>query len=472
MIVKKSRPRAWKTAALLAAILVAGGVFWALRSTPDPKTLVRRGWARQGVDRPNILLVTLDTTRADHLGCYGYAPARTPVLDALARGGVLFAQATAVAPLTQPAHSSIMTGMYPTHHGVHVNGNAALAQEQETLAEALSAKGWKTAAFVGAFVLDGRWGLNQGFGLYDDRFELEKYKQLDLAGVRRPADKVVDAALAWLEKERPRPFFAWVHLYDAHSPYEPPEPFRSEFGARGPAGLYDGGIAFVDQQLGRLFGWLRVQGLDKTTAVVVIGDHGEGLGDHGEGTHGYFAYDYALHVPFIVSAPLPRLPGVRVEGQVGAGDVFPTVLGLAGLHAPAAVHGRSLVPSMLHPRADEEAYAYGESLTASLQFGWGSLQTLRGRGYKLIKAPRPELYDLARDPAEATNVFEQRPQIARDLMRRLDGLVEETGRGAPAPAAADLDKETAERLAALGYIGTPVAAKPADPTQPLADPKD
>jgi choline-sulfatase len=474
MIVKRSGPPARKVGAALAGILVAAAAagWWWWRSAGSDADLVRKSWADQGIDRPNVLLVTLDTTRADHLGCYGYAAGHTPTLDALARGGAQFMQAAAVAPLTQPAHSSIMTGMYPTHHGVRINGNAALGAEQKTLAEALGEKGWATAAFVGAFVLDGRWGLNQGFGVYDDRFDLEKYKRLDLAGVQRPADKVVDAALAWLDKEPARPFFAWVHFYDAHSPYEPPEPFRSESQPRGLVGLYDGEIAFVDQQLGRLLGWLRDKGLDKRTVVVVIGDHGEGLGDHGEGTHGYFVYDYALHVPFIVSAPLPRLAGVRVEAQVSAVDVFPTVLALAGLDAPPAVHGRSLVPAMLHPRSDEEAYAYGESLTPSLQFGWGALQTLRGRGYKLIKAPRPELYDLAHDPGEATNVFEQRPEIARDLMRRLDGLVEETGRGAPAPATADLDKETAERLAALGYIGTPAVAKPADATEPLADPKD
>jgi membrane-anchored protein YejM (alkaline phosphatase superfamily) len=203
------------------------------------------------VERPNVILITLDTTRADHLGCYGYGPAKTPNLDALARGGVRFSQASSVAPLTQPAHSSIMTGMYPTHHGVRINGNAALGQEQRTIAEALSEKGYKTGAFVGAFVLDGRWGLNQGFQLYDDQFNLEKYKHLDLASVQRPADKVMDAALAWLEGQPSSPFLAWIHFYDAHSPYEPPEPFLSEYRAEGPAGLYDGEIAFVDQQVGR-----------------------------------------------------------------------------------------------------------------------------------------------------------------------------------------------------------------------------
>jgi arylsulfatase A-like enzyme/tetratricopeptide (TPR) repeat protein len=454
-------------------ILVAAAVLlWGtLRRPNDPRARVRRLWAAQGIVKPNVILLTLDTTRADHLGCYGYAPAKTPNLDALARAGVLFSQAASVAPLTQPAHSSIMTGMYPTYHGVRVNGNAALGQEQKTLAEALAEKGYSTGAFVGAFVLDGRWGLNQGFQVYDDQFDLEKYKHLDLASVQRAADKVLDAALAWLEGQQQHPFFAWIHFYDAHSPYEPPEPFLSEFRAGGSAGLYDGEIAFADQQVGRCVSWLRAKGLDKKTVFVVMGDHGEGLGSHGEGTHGYFVYDYALHVPFLVATPFPELRGVRVDAQVSAVDVFPTVVALSGVEAGTEVHGRSLLPLMFHPQA-ETAYAYGESMTPSHQYGWGALQTLRGSRYKLIKAPRPELYDLSTDPGETSNIYEREPAVARDLMRRLDGLVEETGRGAPTPASADLDKETLERLAALGYVGGPVPPKPADASQPLADPKD
>ena len=199
-------------------------------------------------------------------------------------------------------------------------------------------------------MLDGRWGLNQGFGVYDDRFDMKKFKHLDLAGVQRPANEVVDAALGWLEGRKDRPFFAWVHLYDAHSPYEPPEPFRSEFGGRGPAALYDGEIAFADTQVGRLLGWIQGAGLDERTIVVVVGDHGEALGHHGEGTHGYFVYDDVLHVPFIVSTPFRQIRGVRVETQVSLVDVFPTVLALAGVEAGPRVHGRSLLPLMFQSR--------------------------------------------------------------------------------------------------------------------------
>jgi arylsulfatase A-like enzyme/tetratricopeptide (TPR) repeat protein len=468
------RIRSKKTAgALIGALLVGAFVFWWLRRPPtDIRGVVRQLWAERGVDRPNIVFVTLDTTRADHLGCYGYGPARTPNLDALAREGVLFAQAAAVAPLTLPSHSSMMTGMYPTYHGVRVNGNTALGQDQKTIAEALSEKGYETGAFIGAFVLDGRWGLNQGFKVYDDRFDLEKHKHLDLASVQRPADKVVDAALAWIEGRRKEPFFAWIHLYDAHSPYEPPEPFLSERRQQGLVGLYDGEISFADEQLGRCVSWLRDKGLDRKTIVVVMGDHGEALGSHGEGTHGFFVYDYAMRVPFLLSTPFTELRGVRVDAQVSAVDVFPTLLALSGIDVSAKVHGRSLLPLMFHPAPEPTAYAYGESMTPNLQFGWSALHTLRTTRYKLIKAPRPELYDLSADPGEANDVFAANAAIAGDLMARLDRLIEETGRGAPAPEAADLDDDTLKSLAALGYIGAPVASKTGSGSQPLADPKD
>lgn len=464
-------PRA--VAVLVGALLLAGaaGLWWFRRPPADAREIVRRGWAGRGVPKPNVVLITLDTTRADHLGCYGYASARTPNLDAIARGGVLFAQAASVAPLTQPAHSSIMTGMYPTFHGVRINGNTALSQEQKTIAEALREKGYATGAFIGAFVLDGRWGLNQGFQVYDDRFDLEKHKHLDLGSVQRPANEVVDSALAWLEDRKREPFFAWVHLYDPHTPYEPPEPFLSEFGAGGPAGLYDGEIAFMDQQVGRLVSWLQANALDEKTVLVIMGDHGEGLGRHGEGTHGYFVYDDTVHVPLLMAAPFTELRGRRVDTQVSAVDVYPTLLGLAGIDA-ARVHGRSLLPLMFDPRGQPAEYAYGESMTPSLQFGWSSLHYLRTPRYKLIKAPRPELYDLSVDPAEETNVYARKPEVASDLMSRLDRLMEETGRNAPAPAQADLDKKTLESLAALGYISAPTAPKKVAGSPALADPKD
>ncbi len=462
-------------AALSALAVVAAGL--ALysryrRQAGDPRQGLRRAWATKGVERPNVVLVTLDTTRADHIGCYGDAEARTPTLDALADNGVLFSQAASATPLTLASHSTIMTGLYPTYHGVRLNGTTALGQGQTTLAEVFSAHGYQTAAFIAAFVLDGRWGLKQGFDFYDDQFDMKKFKHLDLAGTQRPGNEVMDSALHWLDGHKDKPFFTWVHLYDPHWPYAPPEPFRSQFAARGPAGLYDGEIAFADQQVGRCVSWLRNAGLDQHTIVVVVGDHGEALGSHGEGTHGFFVYDYAVHVPFIVATPFDQLHGVRVDTQVSLVDVFPTVLALTGIESKAKVHGRSLVPLMLKQGPPEEVDAYSESMTASLQYGWSPLRSLRSARYKFIQAPRPELYDLQADPGEATNIYDKHRSMAEAMDRELERLAEETSRNAPEPEAANLDRETVQRLAALGYIGTGTRSTPASAGAALADPKD
>jgi arylsulfatase A-like enzyme/tetratricopeptide (TPR) repeat protein len=470
-VVKIVSRRALGGFALLALLGALGALVRLSREEPQTAAAIRAAWARRAVPAPNVLLVTLDTTRADRIGAYGYAAARTPQLDALARRGALFEQAATTSPLTQPAHASILTGTYPTWHGVRVNGSTALAQQQLTLAEIYRERGYATAAFVGAFVLDGRWGLNQGFDVYDDAFDLSKYERLDLGSVQRPGDQVVDAALGWLQAEAKGPFFAWVHLYDPHVPYEPPEPMRSELAPRGLEGLYDGEIAFADQQLGRCLAWLRDKGLEDRTIVLVVGDHGEGLGSHGEGTHGYFIYDYAQRVPLIVAAPLPGLAGVRVPLQVSTVDVLPTLLALSGIETPAHVQGRSLLPAMRRPRDARGGHAYGESMTPSLQYGWAPLAALRTERFKLIQAPRPELFDLAADPGETTNVIARHALVAEDLRVRLERLVADTSRGAPAPEAADLDKETLQGLAALGYVGGPAAPK-GEPGRPLADPKD
>jgi arylsulfatase A-like enzyme/Tfp pilus assembly protein PilF len=459
---------------LAAAAIVAVVLIWFFFGRPQiPAAKVGRLWARQGVEKPNVILVTMDTTRADHLGCYGYQGVLTPTLDALAGRGVLFEQAATAAPLTLPAHSTIMTGMYPTYHGVRVNGNTALSEEQTTLAEVLSAQGYRTGAFIGAFVLDGRWGLKQGFEHYDDQFDLKKYRHIDLASVQRPGNEVMEAALGWLEGRKDDPFFAWIHLYDPHTPYEPPEPYRSEYGGRGLAGLYDGEIAFMDEQVGRCVTWLEKNKLDKSTVIVLVGDHGEGLGSHGEGTHGYFVYDYAVHVPLIVVAPLPGLAGKRVSTQVSTADIFPSIIDLTGAGPVVKTHGRSLVPLMFHPAGRRVSSAYAESMVPNIQFGWAPLQLLRTNRYKYIDAPKPELFDIAADPGETTNLAGANPEVARKMKEDLDRFIAVASRGAPTPQAANLDKETMERLAALGYIGAPVALKKASKTAgPLADPKD
>jgi arylsulfatase A-like enzyme/tetratricopeptide (TPR) repeat protein len=459
-------------AAVLTLLAAAAAVFLLWGGGKAPAQVVDRLWKKSRVDKPNVIIFTVDTTRADHLACYGYSGVETPNLDSLARRGVLFEQCETSSPLTLPAHSTIMTGVYPTYHGVRVNGNTALSDEQTTLAEILSGRGYDCGAFVGAFVLDGRWGLKQGFSHYDDQFDLRKYKQLDLGLVQRPGNQVMDAALTWLEGEKEKPFFAWIHLYDPHVPYEPPEPYLSRYRTR-PKGLYDGEIAFTDEQVGRCLTWLQKNGLDRKTIIVVVGDHGESLGDHGENTHGFFIYESTAHVPLIISVPLGPLQGRRVASQVRTVDILATTLQLARLEAPAKTQGTSLLPLLMGRRGESNPYAYSESMAPNLQFGWAALHALKTERFKFIEAPRLELYDLQADPGERQNILDRNPAEARRLKGVLDNLVAETSRGAPEPQSANLDKDTLERLAALGYVGAPVAQKKArGEGQFLADPKD
>jgi choline-sulfatase len=458
---RSSRAALGVLAVAVAAGVIAGIVY--LRSAAHLRALHR-------LKGDNILLVTLDTTRADRLGCYGYTGAETPVLDGLAHDGVLFEECITPTAFTLPSHCSIMTGEYPASHGVRINGDLALADAQTTLAERLSAQGYRTGAFVGAFVLDSRWGLKQGFEHYDDAFELKPGEQLDLSAVQRPANKVVDPALQWLGQNDPRPFFAWVHLYDPHTPYEPPEPWRSRWNDS-LSHLYDGEIAFADSQVGRLLDWLESKGLGKKTIVVIVADHGEGLGSHGEAEHGYFVYDYAVHVPLLMSLPVEGFHGIRIPAEVRTIDIVPTLLELIGAPPAKKVDGVSLVPLMTHPSRQGPLYAYCESMSPPLQYNWSALYSVRTRAYKYIDAPKPELYDLKADPDEEDNRITQLPQVAKELHQELTKIRESMEAEKPETQEANIDEETMRRLASLGYIGGTTSLKKT-PSGPLADPKD
>jgi arylsulfatase A-like enzyme/Tfp pilus assembly protein PilF len=412
----------------------------------------------------NLLVITLDTTRADRIGAYGWRDAGTPTLDRIAKDGVLFEQPIAPAPLTLPAHCSLFTGKNPPQHGVRDNGGFILDERETTLAERLKAHGFKTAGFIGAWVLDRKWGIAQGFDTYFDDFDLSKYASPTLADVRRPGNEVADHALAWLQKVASSRFFAWVHFYDAHSPYAPPEPFRSRFAGH----PYLGELAFVDSQVARLVRFLEERDLLKKTIVVIVGDHGESLGEHGESTHGFFIYQSVLRVPLMILAPFDVMHGRRVSDLVRSVDAMPTVLDLLGIRLSDKVDGRSLVPLMTGAVHELGLDAYSEAMYARYHYGWSDLRGLTSGRFKYIDAPRPELYDIEQDPGETQNLYDERRALG-DRMARI--LRANETQGTDEKPAVDVDPEARARLAALGYVGTFVAA-PAKERATLADPKD
>lgn len=420
----------------------------------------------------NVIVMTLDTTRADRIGAYGYAGVQTPNLDRLAREGVLFEQASSAAPLTLPAHSSLFTGKFPPEHGVRDNGGFFLDPRETTLAQVLKGRGYKTGAFVGAYVLDAKWGLNQGFDTYFDNFDLSKYKAISLGAIQRPGNEVVDHGLEWLEKAGPSSrFFAWMHLYDPHAPYEPPEPYKSIYRDR----PYVGEIAFADAQVGRVISYLDAHGLLDTTIVVVMGDHGESLSEHGEATHGFFIYESTVRVPLIVRAPFSgTLGGRHVSDVVRSVDVMPTVLEMIGIPPPKGIEGTSVAALMTGAVKELGLESYSEALYPLHHFGWSDLRAMRTGRYKLIAAPRPELYDVQEDPGEKHDVFAQRQALGE---RMLDRLRERERRFVKRDQAetqtVEVDPDTRARLAALGYVGTFVSTAPPDEARSgLADPKD
>ncbi|MFN7975651.1 MAG: sulfatase-like hydrolase/transferase [Acidobacteriota bacterium] len=394
---------------------------------------------------PNVVLVTIDTLRADHVGAYG-GRYKTPTLDAIAAAGVRFERAYTTAPITVVAHSSLMTGLYPFHHGVRANGFYSLPAEQTTLAEVLRRAGYATAAFVSGFPLDARFGLAQGFDTYDDRFT-----HVDASGsaydAERPAAETIEKALAFLTKPPPR-FFLWVHLYDPHAEYRPPEPYRTRF-ASSP---YDGEIAYADAELGKL--WKRLEPDLARTLVVVAGDHGESLGEHGEATHTIFVYDATVRVPLLVAGPgvVPRRVGKTAVSLV---DIYGTVVARA--HAgDSTSDGRSLEAAFDGSGDDgiPDRVLYFESYAPRLEFGWSQLLGVRRDNLKLVQSPEAqdvELYDTSADPAESRDIAAARPRDRDDLLARLRALQGGDGVGAQSPGA-PLDPAAVEKLRSLGYL--------------------
>lgn len=398
----------------------------------------------------NYILITVDTLRADRIHCYGFPLVETPTMDLFASRGVLFERCIAQTPLTLPSHTSLLTGTHPLFHGVRDNGGFLVPQELVTLAEVFREKNYKTSAFVAAYVLDSKWGLNQGFDTYFDQFDLSKYTSISLGNVQRSGDEVIDEALRWLDQHKNERFFTWVHLYDPHTPYEPPSPFREKY----PNRPYMGEIAYTDSQLGRLWGYLEENNLIDNTILIFAADHGESLGEHLESTHGFFIYQEGIHVPLIFVTPFDDLHGIRREEVVSLVDIMPTVLEMDGMPFPSQVQGKSLLPLFFDEKKNKVSFAYAETYYPRFHYGWSELKSIQEDRFKLIIAPELELYDLASDPDEQINLFSSHPEEARKLMRIAEQFMGESSQGAFDIDYRHIDEETRQRLGALGYIGT------------------
>ena len=413
--------------------------------------------ARRGGDRASVLLVTIDTLRADRLGCYGGQGALTPYLDALARSGTRFEQALSPTPLTLPSHATIMTGLVPRRHGVRDNAGFALRDSVPVLAERLQAAGYETAAFVSAAVLDRRLGLARGFDHYDDSVRIGDREAFGYH--ERAASQTTLAVLAHAGDLTP-PFFLWVHYYDPHLPYVPPEPFRTRFADR----PYDGEIAFVDWELGGVLSAARRK--TDRLLTIVVGDHGESLGDHGEASHGALVYQSTQHVPMIFTGPgIPE--GATVRDNVGLVDLAPTVLDLLDLPPLRGADGRSLAPALRGNERDAADYEL-ETLHPYFAYGWAPLRALVRGSLKYIEAPRPELYDLTADRRESRDIAERWPAEAKALAATLERLSEGAAPD-PAPPTDPALAEARARIESLGYVG---GSGRGDPREARIDPKD
>jgi choline-sulfatase len=381
-------------------------------------------------DKPNVLLISIDTLRADHLGCYGYT-GKTPAMDSLASQSVLFETAISQVPLTLPSHCTILTGLYPDQHGVRNNENFVLSAKVKTLAESFQENGYSTGAFVGSFSLDSSFGIQQGFQLYEDRIGQGHDPEIN-RNVERRAESVWKLARAWLENQK-GPWFAFLHFFDPHFPYNPPSPYPQ---------TYDGEIAYSDHVVESIVQFLKEKQYISTTIIVLLSDHGESLGEHGEDNHGVFLYDATLKVPLLIRAP--GYPPARIRAQVRLVDVSPTIAELAGLKNIAKFSGRSLATFMKGQSQDLPAYS--ETYYSNLLMGWAPLHSIRWGQKKWIDAPKAELYDLTRDPKELKNIYtsDSIPAAVRSELQKHSFSVQ--------PSAESLDSETKEKLASLGYI--------------------
>jgi arylsulfatase A-like enzyme len=401
----------------------------------------------------NLILITIDTTRADRMGFLGSRAGLTPNLDGLSKSGIIFSRAYAHVPLTTASHATILTGTYPQFNNVNDFGRP-LRPELPYLPEILHQNGYHTAAFVGSLILDPlngtAPGFDRGFDVYDAGFRLKRRGADRYKTVERRGEVVVDHAITALRKRPPGPFFVWVHLYDAHDPYEPPEPYKTKFASQ----PYDGEIAYADACVGKLLDWLRAQGIFDKTLIAVMADHGESLGAHGENTHGVFLYDETIHVPLLIKLPKNRDAGKAVDTRVGLVDIAPTLLSVAGLKVPAKMQGQSLVPMIAQSGKDLDIdrIAYAETDYPHRAFGWSALRAIRKGRYLYIRSPDVELYDQSGDAGAVRNLAMTNKAVAETMAAQLQEFRNKTSQ--TLVELAKPDPEQIQKLQALGYVAS------------------
>ena len=432
----------------VAVVVVSAVAVWTFRRAAGPAA----------ADGP-LIIFSIDTLRADRLPAYGYTSIRTPHIDRLAADGLVFEHAYSHSPQTLPAHASLLTGRLPFEHGVRDNIGFTLLSGQRMLQHALKERGYATAGFVSAYVLRRQTGIDQGFDLYDDELPAASPER-PLGQVQRDGAESVAAALRWVDRQPLAKFFAFVHIYEPHKPYSPPERFRT-------ANRYDGEVQHADEIFGQFVDHLRAKNLYDGATIVLLSDHGEGLGDHGEDEHGIFLYRETIRVPLIVKLPASRRAGGRVVSAVQHIDIPPTLLDLAGA-AVEGWRGRSLRPVLDGSAALADASIYSESLSPRYHFGWSELYALTDDRYRFVRAPRDELYDVQQDPDELASIADARPQVRTAMRRALDAIIA----NAPVSAPSAVTAADREKLAALGYVGTQSGASLTLPSDTLPDPKD
>lgn len=428
---------------ILCIVAIGAGIAYFLIQNKEKTTHIK-GY--------NVLLITLDTTRADALGIYGSKQAHTPNLDRLGREGVVFEQGYSPVPLTLPAHASILTGLYPTAHGVRDNGVYSLGATHNLLSQILKKEGYQTYAAISSFVLLEKFGLAQGFDIYDDQMESQTYILTQESEI--PADRVYEKFRGWWSRQQknPQPFFAWIHFYDPHAPYIYHQDLGKSFSSDG-RGRYASEVAFTDQYVGRIIDDLKKAGRLERTLVVVVGDHGEGFGEHNESGHGIFCYEESLKVPFILTNPAALPKGLKISQRVSLVDLYPTLTAMLQVDAPAESHGINLMPLINNPETPVERVLYFESMHGKEESGWAPLMGIIKDNYKYISLPDSELYQLEKDPLEKDNMFWKKNPFAKNLDKELKAiLLQHTTQQTSQKR--NLSTQDSKHLQSLGYISS------------------